>query len=149
MPAKSHGESNTLLYKRWLLMKRSCYNPNAKSYQTIGRQGIEVYPEWRDNYMAFKSYVLEHGYKDGLIIDRIDRSDDFKPNNLKFSTPDERQKVRSSRKRIICNGQSKSLSEWAREIGVTRQTLYARIKRAPSPQHAIQESFKLKGKQSC
>ena len=45
MPAKSHGESKTMLYRRWLDMKRACYSPNAKSYKTIGQLGIQVAPE--------------------------------------------------------------------------------------------------------
>lgn len=146
MSAKSHGESKTMLYRRWLDMKRACYSPNAKSYKTIGQLGVQVAPEWRHDFTAFKNYVLAHGYEDGLIIDRIDRNDDFKPDNLRFVTFEERQKSRLSRKPITYNGQAKSLSEWARDIGMSRQALHGRIKRASSPQKAIQESFKTKGR---
>lgn len=141
MPAKSHGESRTELYRKWLLMKRSCNNPNAKSYKTIGGQGIQVDPEWAEDYTKFKAYSLENGYKDNLVIDRKDKSKDFEPGNVIFVTFKERQRNKSVKNLVTYKGKTQSIRAWAEDIGVTRQALYARIQRKGSAERTLDEAF--------
>lgn len=141
MPSRTHGESQTKLYRKWLLMKRSCDNENAENYKNIGGKGIKVYPEWHENYIKFKSYALEHGYQDGLVIDRKDKNKDFEPGNIIFVTRQKRQQNKEINNTITYNGKTQTVRAWANELGVSRQALYARIQRYEHPEDAIRNAF--------
>lgn len=82
-----HGDAisaNTArLYKVWNAMKRRCGNPNCVQYKYYGGKGVEVCGEWRE-YERFKAWALEHGYADGLTIDRIDPDGNYEPGNCQW-----------------------------------------------------------------
>jgi len=141
MPAKSHGESQTKLYRKWLLMKRACNNPHAKNYKNVGGQGARVDPEWETDYLKFKDYALAHGYKDGLVIDRKDKKKNFEPGNVIFVTRQQRQQNKVVKYSITYRGRTQSIRQWADDIGISRQALHVRIQNASSPQKAIEEAF--------
>lgn len=141
MPAKSHGESGTNLYRKWVLMKHNCYNANSNNYKNVGAKGIEVSPEWKDDFVAFKEYAMKHGYEEDLVIDRKDKTKDFEPGNVIFVTRQQRQKNKVVQKPIKYKGEAKSIAVWAKEIGISRQALHARIQKSTSPEQAISEAF--------
>lgn len=141
MPAKSHGESGTNLYRKWVLMKHNCYNANSNNYKNVGAKGIEVSPEWKDDFVAFKEYAMKHGYEEDLVIDRKDKTKDFEPGNVIFVTRQQRQKNKVVQKPIKYKGEAKSIAVWAKEIGISRQALHARIQKSASPEQAISEAF--------
>lgn len=141
MPAKSHGESGTNLYRKWVLMKHNCYNANSNNYKNVGAKGIEVSPEWKDDFVAFKEYAMKHGYEEDLVIDRKDKTKDFEPGNVIFVTRQQRQKNKVVQKPIKYKGEEKSIAVWAKEIGISRQALHARIQKSASPEQAISEAF--------
>lgn len=84
-----HGDSKTRLYAIWAAMKARCLNPNHPNYSRYGGRGIKVCDEWRNSYIAFKDWALSHGYKDNLVIDRIDNDGNYKPSNVQFITRSE------------------------------------------------------------
>ena len=141
MPAKSHGESKTDLYRKWILMKHDCYNPNSTKYKNLGAQGIKVSPEWDNDFTAFKAYAMENGYKPHLVIDRKDKHKDFEPGNVIFVTRQKRQKNKIVHNPVVYKGEEKSIASWAEEIGISRQALHVRIQKSGSPQRAISEAF--------
>lgn len=83
------GNSKEMLYKKWQNMKNRCYNPKNSSYEIYGGRGIKVCDEWKNDYVAFRKWALEFGYKEGLSIDRIDPDGDYAPYNCRFITLNE------------------------------------------------------------
>jgi hypothetical protein len=64
----------------------------------------------------------------------------FGPNNCRWSTePESRQLLSARFRQIRLRGQTKLLSEWARELGITRQALWFRIQRAEKRGIGVQE----------
>ena len=54
MPAKTHGESRTKLYKCWVWMRKRCRDvDDPDNYRYAGR-GIKVCEEWENSYESFK-----------------------------------------------------------------------------------------------
>lgn len=49
----THGDSGSKEHCAWKAMKARCYNNNRETYSYYGNRGIEVCPEWRDNYETF------------------------------------------------------------------------------------------------
>jgi len=99
---KIHGEringTKPRLYRIWEGMKCRCYNKKYKGYKRYGNRGIEVYKEWKNNYVKFKRWSLDNGYNDNLQIDRIDNDGNYEPLNCRFVTPKENMWNSSSAK---------------------------------------------------
>lgn len=70
-------------------MKQRCRDPNGKSYKNYGGRGIKVCQEWTDDFEAFYTWAMAHGYQEGLTIDRIDNDGDYKPDNCQWITLEE------------------------------------------------------------
>lgn len=78
-----HNEYKTALYKHWLCMRQRCSNPWNTSYKYYGGRGIKYVKEW-DNYINFRNWSINNGYKDGLSLDRIDCNKDYSPDNCRW-----------------------------------------------------------------
>lgn len=79
-------------------MYHRCHNPNDQSYKNYGARGIRVHLEWRDDYLAFASYVrnvIGEKPNSNYSIDRIDNDGDYAPGNLRWAT--RKQQLKNSR----------------------------------------------------
>ena len=107
-----HGLSHEPLFNVLSKMHYRCENENHSQYKDYGGRGITVCDEWSmDNAEAFISWALEHGYKKGLEIDRIDNSKGYSPDNCHFVTRKENCRNRRSNKKVIINGEEMLLCE--------------------------------------
>jgi len=84
-----HGFRKTRLYSVWVTIIQRCENRNDRAYRWYGGRGIGVCSKWRNDFMAFRQWAVENGYKEGLSIDRIDNDGDYKPDNCQFITRSE------------------------------------------------------------
>jgi DNA-binding XRE family transcriptional regulator len=85
----------TKLYMVWCSMKQRCQNPNNPSYKTYGGRGIEVCAEWYD-FARFADWAIEHGYQDGLEIDRANNDHGYSPKNCRWVSPKENRQKRTN-----------------------------------------------------
>lgn len=140
---KTHGESGTRLYRKWQSMKARCYQPNSTKYKNYGGRGITVCDQWRSDYAAFRDWALANGYEDGLTIDRIDVNGNYEPSNCRWTTQKKQQNNRSNNRMLTYNGETKSLTEWAEDTGISEMVLRARItKLGWSVERALTEPVK-------
>ena len=126
---KSHGGSDTKLYKVWQGMKCRCYAKNATKYKQYGGRGITVCDEWKDDYGAFQAWALANGYREGLTIDREDVNGPYSPENCRWTTNKEQQNNRRDNLMITYNGKTQTLTQWAEETGINEMALRSRIKK--------------------
>lgn len=124
-----HGLSKHPLYRVIHDMIRRCHTPtkekDIKNYQ--GR-GITVCDEWRKDKTAFIRWGINNGWKCGLTIERIDNGKGYNPSNCKFATYAEQNLNRRNNVRIEFNGETKTLTEWSKQIGVSFKTLQYRVR---------------------
>ncbi len=87
----THGDgsrSNThYLYRTWCGIKNRCTNQKRRDWKNYGGRGINICPEWADNYIAFKEYILNSiGERPkGYSIDRINNDGNYEPNNIRWA----------------------------------------------------------------
>lgn len=113
------------IYGVWANMKERCDNPNYRSYKDYGGRGIKYQPEW----VGFKKFCddMLSTYKIGLTLDRKDNDGDYCLENCRWITNLEQQNNKRNNNYITHNGETKSLAEWARELGLKHNTLWHRI----------------------
>lgn len=123
------GKKREKLYNIWVAMKQRCNNPNDANFARYGGRGIKVCKEWMDDYITFKSWCLDNGYKEGLDLDRKDNDGGYNPMNCRFIT--HRENLANTHRRIhdVINGEDISLSDAAYKYGLSYKLLYNRYKR--------------------
>ena len=117
------------LYRVWGRMKERCNNPHSNNYYLYGGRGISVCDAWRNDYAAFRSWAISHGYKQGLTIDRIDSNGNYEPSNCRWATSIEQQNNLRTNVNITYNNETHSIASWARITGIQEGTIRKRYKK--------------------
>lgn len=89
---RTHGLSQTRLYRIWRHIKERCYLQTCNSYSQYGGRGITMCSEWRGDFQAFYDWAIANGYDDKLTIDRIDNDGHYEPANCRWITFSENSK---------------------------------------------------------
>ena len=76
------------LYETWVGMRRRCHSPKNEAFARYGGRGIEVCPEWRDDFLQFLADVGERPTPNHSL-DRIDNDKGYEPGNVRWATPQE------------------------------------------------------------
>jgi len=122
-------------YSVWCNMRYRCTNPKHPAAKYYGDRGITVCPEWVSSYDQF---VDDMGYApNGLTLDRINTNGNYEPGNCRWVT----QKVQMNNTRrnhvIEYKGERRTLSNWAKHLGIPISTLFNRLDRGMSVERAL------------
>lgn len=127
-PRKKHGMYGTKEYNTWVRMKQRCFDENLPNYLEYGGRGITVYEPWIDNFLDFYSYIgdapsVHHS------IDRIDNNGNYEPGNVRWADDTTQSNNRRVNRLITHNGETLTISEWAKKLDLNVHTLFSRIDR--------------------
>lgn len=124
----THGQSYSSEYKAWINMIARCYKPTDQSFSKYGGRGITVCERWRDSFDAF---FADMGRKPspGLSIERKDNNGPYSPDNCKWATWREQGNNRRTSRLVTIHGQTKTMTQWSRESGLSHQVIDDRIRR--------------------
>ena len=121
-----HGFAGTPVYQIWQAVKQRCCNPKSRHYGYYGGRGITICPEWRDSFLAF--------YRDmgdpptpGHQVERINNNKGYEPGNCRWATRDEQMRNTRRCRLITFDGRTMVLTDWAKELGISPNTLRVRI----------------------
>lgn len=142
---KKHGLSNTRLYRIYYSMKNRCYKHKDKRYENYGKRGIIVCDEWKNSFEAFYEWAMRSGYNENLTIERIDVNGDYCPDNCTWITKERQSLNKTNSYLITYNGETKCLSEWARQFGISRGAILNRIKRGWNIEKALTKKIDKSG----
>lgn len=123
-----HGGSYYRLYRIWRCMINRCRREDNDNYNRYGGRGIDVCSEW-DDFAEFQRWAIDNGYNEDLTIDRIDNNDGYCPENCRWVDTLTQGNNRTTNHVITYNGETHTIAEWSRILGIKYPTLYSRINR--------------------
>ena len=114
-------------------MIRRCENPRHPYFADYGGRGIQVCSRWRESAAAFAADMGPR--PDGTSLDRIDNDKGYSPDNCRWATRSEQRasqrpptyKGRKNAKLYELGGESMTLYQWGKKLGVSRHLLDTRI----------------------
>ena len=127
----THGESKTRLYKIWCGIKSRCNDPGCAGYKNYGGRGIKICSAWEKDFLAFKEWALSHGYDESAprgkcTIDRIDVNGEYSPENCRWVSQREQAQNKRTNHYITHNGETHSITEWGKILGINPNTIFSR-----------------------
>lgn len=120
-----HRETKTRLYKIWQNMKGRCNCNSDDAYMNYGARGISVCQEWDDDFLTFKQWAVENGYKENLTIERKDVNGNYCPDNCCWISKGDQ----ANNKRNTIRVSGKTLKEISETTGIKYANLYAHYRR--------------------
>jgi hypothetical protein len=116
-------------YKCWASMIQRCQNPALENYQYYGGRGIKVCERWR----KFENFLADMGPRPGSghTLDRYPNKDgNYEPGNCRWATrAQQHENMRPRFGGVTFQGRTQSVTAWAREVGISQQSLGDRLKR--------------------
>lgn len=127
--------------KRLIVIRHSmycrCHYPTTHGYERYGGRGIKICEEWINNPDSFYDWAINNGYKKGLTLDRIDVNGNYEPSNCRWVTKEVQDNNRRNNRKITYNGETKTLSQWARKYNINIVTLSDRLKSGKTMSEAL------------
>lgn len=117
------------LYRIWIGIKTRCYNPNSESFKYYGFRNIKMCEEWKNDFLKFKNWALENGYKDDLTIDRIDVDKNYCPENCRWATIKEQNNNKRNTIKINLKGEINTVRYFADKYNISPYIIRDRSKR--------------------
>ena len=121
--------SYTVEYQVWSAMKYRCISKKSPGWKRYGGRGIKVCQRWLDD---FNNFLEDMGPRpsDDHSLDRYpDNDGDYEPGNCRWATLEEQANNRSDNVHVDYNGESLTLTQVARLLGVQPQFFYRRYKK--------------------
>ena len=80
------------IYVSYRAMFGRCYVPSTNGYDNYGGNGVRICDKWKDDYLSFKEWSLNNGWKQGLVISRKGDIGNYEPNNCEWITKSQNSK---------------------------------------------------------
>lgn len=131
----THGQSKTPIYKVWASMIARCTNATNPAYGNYGGRGILVCERW----LMFENFIADMGQRpsDKHSIDRIDNNGNYEPKNCRWATKKEQCNNTRSNRVLVLDGKAKTMTQWAEELGLSRETIRGRLRRGATVERAL------------
>lgn len=121
-----HGMRRTAEYRVWSNMLNRCQSPKCQMWHRYGGRGISVCERW----LRFENFFADMGPRPiGASLDRINNDGNYEPGNCRWATNVQQGSNTSQNRWIECNGETRTISQWAMVVGLTRLTIHKRLQR--------------------
>lgn len=109
-------------FKSWIAARARCKNKNNPNY---GGRGITMCPRW---YNSFKEFLVDLGAcPEGYSLERKDNNKGYWPGNCKWASDIDQANNKRNNRLLTFKGKTQSLSQWARELGLTDHAIRGRL----------------------
>lgn len=116
----------TKLKRLFSMMVYNCYKSKhgQRVYDSYKRKGIKICKEWLNNSEEFINWSLSNGYRENLVLNRIDFQKDYSPDNCRYIL-----KSMVSGFKLEVDGTVDSYRGWDRKFNLSLGTVSNWIKR--------------------
>lgn len=117
-------------------MARCCNpNPTFVTHEGYFARGITVCDRWRD----FDTFFGDMGAPPSRehSLDRVNNDNGYSPENCRWATRSEQCRNRRSNRRITAFGETLTLVEWCKRMGLTKGTIARRLRMGATPEEAL------------
>lgn len=130
-----HGLSHSRINGIYRQIKGRCFRKTNPAFPKYGGRGITICDDWLgDNgFINFYNWSMDNGYADNLTLDRINTDGNYEPSNCRWADWIVQQNNRTNNINITHNGETHTLSEWARLKNIRYGILLKRYKRGWNP----------------
>jgi hypothetical protein len=123
-------------YAIWEQIVGRCTNEKHPSYKNYGARGIEICHEWRESFSAFIRDVGRRPGR-GFTIERVNNSLGYAPGNVVWARYVDQNRNKRKLHKLTFRGETKVLTDWALEFGVSPTVLYRRLRAGWSIEDAL------------
>ena len=124
---RTHGMSRSREYNSYSSMLGRCTNPSNNKFANYGGRGIKVCDRWRNSFDAF--YEDMGARPENCSLDRIDVDGHYEPANCRWANATQQAQNKTTSINLTHQGETKCLTQWAREFDVALLTAYCRYQR--------------------
>jgi hypothetical protein len=129
----THGQSLPLtkLYRAWRGMKSRCTDPNRKEWKNYGGIGVTFTPAWEE-FSVFAADILAAIGEPPTPKHSLDRypnpAGNYEIGNVRWALPTEQANNKRRSHRLTWNGETRTITEWARLLNIPRDALWGRVR---------------------
>lgn len=138
----THGHARlkkrTREYIAWWSMHQRCTNPKTIGWNNYGGRGITVCERW----FKFENFYADVGKcTNGFSLDRKDNNGNYEPSNCKWASRIDQQSNKRTNRLLTLDGQTDTVTGWARRLGVPSGRLFCRLNYGWSAKRTLRESY--------
>lgn len=133
---RTHGGTGTAEFRIWDLMRRRCSDSKHRSYKDYGGRGISVCERWKSDFATFLADMGPRPSPDHSI-DRIKNDGNYEPDNCRWATRIEQSNNRRSSRFLTIGGETKTLAQWERQVGLNPGVLFRRLQAGWAPDRLL------------
>lgn len=132
----THGMSRLSEYEIWSSMKKRCLNTACRAYKNYGGRGITVCERWVN---SFENFYADMGPRLSLVhtLEREDNDGPYSPENCRWATRHEQMNNTRINVILTVDGETASLAEWCRKVGLNHATILARLAKGWDTKRAV------------
>lgn len=126
-----HGEGRsasgpaTREYQAWLNARHRVLSADRVDFHHYGGRGITMCREWLSSYPSF---LKDMGRcPQGYTLERRNVNGHYEPSNCCWASRKAQSNNRRNNVQITFQGRTQNIKQWAEELGIVNQTLWARI----------------------
>ena len=108
--------SKTVEFRIWCNMIDRCERKWHKNYKDYGGRGIRVYPEWKNDFSAFISYIGKRP-SPKHTIERLDVNKGYEPGNVAWATKSQQANNCRNSRYFDHNGRKMTVRQIMDELG--------------------------------
>lgn len=115
-------------YGSWAAMMNRCYNPAFQHYRYYGGRGITVCDSWKN---SFQEFLRQMGPRPSNVhtLGRINNDGNYDSENVVWETRIEQMNNTRGNRLVTHLGETMTVAQWAKRIGIPAQILYTRLHR--------------------
>lgn len=139
--ATSKRDRRAAEYRIWYHMRLRCLDKEHPDFHRYGGRGITVCQQWVESFELFFKDMGARPSK-AYSLDRSDNNGPYSPENCRWATRSTQSRNTSRNRFLTLDGASKTVADWARELGVHPTILHQRLRLGWTEERVLGQPFR-------